>query len=61
MKSLQQEVQTLHEQEKAREAMVEGFQSEEEQITEHIQSVQQKIQSILQSIEKYLLEHVQFD
>ena len=40
IKILQQEVQTLREQEKAREVEVEAFQSEAEQLTWHIQSVQ---------------------
>ena len=61
VKSLQQEVQTLRDQEKAREAEVEGFHSEAKNLTDHIQLMQQKLQSLLQSIEKDLLEHVQSD
>ena len=40
IKIIQQEVQNLHEKEKSREAKVEEFQSEEENLTDHIQSMQ---------------------
>ena len=40
IKILHQEVQTLHAQEKAREAKLEGFQLEVENLIEHIQAMQ---------------------
>ena len=52
IKNLQQEVETLHKQEKAREAKVEEFQMEAEKLTDDIQPMQHKLQGILQLIEK---------
>ena len=54
-------MQTLCEQEKAREDEVEAFQQEDEQLTGHIQPMQQKLESIVQSIAEESLEHAHFD
>ena len=47
IKRLQQEVQTLHEQEQSREVEVETHQSEAKRITDFIQLVQQILQGIV--------------